>query len=157
LFIKILIDSTGKLKLSDFGYAKLESENLEQIFQETYETTSPQWSQSASKPEFKVYQKPFGQMSYMAPEIILGEDNTKESDLWSLGCILYKMYTGNVPFVANDVEQLKNMIVNKELPNPKGNKLSTKPSTEFLNLIKGLLEKNPSKRFLIYFYYTSDK
>jgi serine/threonine-protein kinase ULK4 len=143
-----MIDGDGKLKLSDFGFAKLEGEDLEVIFQETFETTSAQWSQTASsaKPP-KVYKKPFGDLAYIAPEILMGGDNTKESDLWSFGCILYQMYSGNLPFVSEDPEHLRNMILNKELPNPKGNKLSVKPSNDFLNLLKGLLEKDPRKRF----------
>ena len=144
-----MIDGSGNLKLSDFGLAKLEGEDLEQIFQETFDGTSSQWTQSATSPNKppKVYKKPFGDLSYMAPEVIMGEDNSRESDLWSLGCIFYQMYTGSLPFVSENLEQLKHMIVNKELPNPKGNKLSTKPSNEFISLLKGLLEKTPAKRF----------
>ena len=148
-----MIDGNGTLKLSDFGLAKLESEDLEAIFQETFDTTSPQWTDQASsssastKPTTKVYKKPFGDLKNLAPEILLGEDNSKESDLWSFGCVLYQMYTGSVPFVSEDLDQLRNMIMHKELPNPKGNKLSTKPSSEFLNLLKGLFEKDPAKRF----------
>ena len=147
-----MIDGNGTLKLSDFGLAKLEGEDLEAIFQETFDTTSTQWTDQAASgsskpPSAKVYKKPFGDMKTLAPEILQGEDNTKESDFWSLGCLLYQMYTGNLPFVSEDLEQLRHMILNKELPNPKGNKLSTKPSSEFLNLLKGLLEKNPAKRF----------
>ena len=56
------------------------------------------------------------------------------------------MYTGSLPFVSENPEELKKMILNKELPNPKGNKLSTKPSPEFISLLRGLLEKSPSKR-----------
>lgn len=143
-----MVDGNGNLKLSDFGFAKQEGEDLESIFQETFETTSSQWAQSTSnsKPP-KIYKKPFGDINYMAPEVILGEDNSQASDFWSLGCIFYKMYTGNCPFIADDVEHLKNLIVNRELPNPKGNKMSTKPSNEFLSLLKSLLEKTPNKRY----------
>lgn len=142
-----MIDGEGNLKLSDFGYAKGEGEDLEAVFHETIDNTSSQWTQTSPDAKGpKSYKKPFGDFSYMAPEVIQGEENTFASDLWSLGCILYKMYTGSCPFVADDDEHLKNMIINKELPNPKGNKLSTKPSNEFLSLLKGLLEKDPSKR-----------
>lgn len=142
-----MVDGNGNLKLADFGYAKVEGEDLEKIFHETCETTSSQWAQSASsvKPP-KSYTKPFGDLSYMAPEVIQGEENTQHSDFWSLGCIFYRMYTGSSPFVADDPEHLKNLIINKEMPNPKGNKLSNKPSNEFLSLLKGLLDKNPAKR-----------
>ncbi|CAF0783549.1 unnamed protein product [Brachionus calyciflorus] len=146
---KIMIDGEGNLKLSDFGFSKAENEDLEAVFHETVENTNSQWTQNASESESKepkIYKKPFGDISYMAPEILLGEDNSYASDLWSLGCILYKMYTGSCPFFADNDEHLKHMIIYKELPNPKGNKLSTKPSNEFLSLLKGLLEKDPSKR-----------
>jgi serine/threonine-protein kinase ULK4 len=142
-----MIDGNGTLKLSDFGLAKMEGEDLEAIFQETFDSTSSQWSQSASTTKTpKVYKKPFGDLRYMAPEVVANEDNTKESDIWSLGCLLYQMYTGSLPFVSENPEELKKMILNKELPNPKGNKLSTKPSPEFISLLRGLLEKSPSKR-----------
>ena len=152
-----MIDGNGTLKLSDFGLAKLEGEDLESIFQETFDTTSPQWTEQATTastaspkqapPAAKVYKKPFGDLKYLAPEILMGEENSKESDLWSLGCLLYQMYTGSGPFIAEDTDQLRSMILNKETPNPKGNKLSTKPSSEFLSLLKGLLDKDSAKRF----------
>jgi serine/threonine-protein kinase ULK4 len=147
-----MVDGDGCLKLSDFGFAKLEGEDLESIFKETFDATSSQWSQSGSNKPLKTYKKPFGDLRSIAPEVLIGEENTQESDLWSLGCMLYQMYTGNCPYVANDPEQLKHMILGKELPNPKGNKLSTKISQEFLNLLRGLLVKDPSKRL----FYISD-
>lgn len=144
-----MVDGNGNLKLADFGYSKQDGEDLESIFQETYETTSSQWAQSMSNAKApKVYKKPFGDLNYMAPELLLGEDNSQKSDFWSLGCIFYRMYTGTCPFVADDPEHQKNLIINKELPNPKGNKLSVKPSNEFLSLLKGLLHKSPSKRYI---------
>lgn len=142
-----MVDGEGKLKLSDFGYAKAEEEDLELIFKETMENTNYQWTASGSQSkELRSYKKPFGDILYMAPEVLKGEENTYSSDLWSLGCILYRMYTGSCPFVADNKEHSIQMIINKEMPNPKGNTLSTKPSNDFLSLLKGLLEKDPSKR-----------
>jgi serine/threonine-protein kinase ULK4 len=145
---KLMIDGDGSLKLSDFGLSKIESEDLEQIFIDTYEQTDTNKDNTNNK----VYKKPFGDVNYMAPEILLNDsDNTKESDLWSLGCILYKMYTGTLPFSTNEdnnLQQLKHAMLTKELPHPKGNKLSIKPSNDFWNLLKGLLEKDPSKRLV---------
>jgi serine/threonine protein kinase len=39
-----------------------------------------------------------GTIGYMAPEIIMGEDATAQSDVFSLGVVLYQMVTGYVPF-----------------------------------------------------------
>lgn len=142
-----MVDGEGKLKLSDFGLAKAEGEDLEVVFKETIENTNSQWTASESQSkDSKLFKKPFGDISYMAPEVLKGEDNSYASDLWSLGCIFYRMYTGSCPFVADNKDQLTQMIINKEMPNPKGNTLSTRPSNEFISLLKGLLEKDATKR-----------
>lgn len=142
---KIMVDGDGRLKLSDFGFAKAENEDLEVMFRETLEATSTQWSQSNMK-QPREYKKPFGDIHCIAPEVLSGHENTPESDLWSMGCVFYRMYTGEYPFISADAEQLKNMIIHKDFPNPKGNTLSTMPSSQFLTLLRGLLEKDPGKR-----------
>lgn len=37
-----------------------------------------------------------GSPQYMAPEVIQGAPHTQQSDLWSLGCVLYEMFTGKL-------------------------------------------------------------
>src|SRR5262249_8132514 len=39
-----------------------------------------------------------GTPAYMAPEQARGEPATEQSDLFSLGCVLYRVCTGNIPF-----------------------------------------------------------
>jgi len=34
----------------------------------------------------------------MAPEIVAGKGHGKPVDWWTMGCFLYEMLTGNVPF-----------------------------------------------------------
>lgn len=49
----------------------------------------------------------FGSPQYMSPEQLLGKDVGPESDLYSLGCVLYEMLTGNQPFQgSNTVETI---------------------------------------------------
>ena len=48
---------------------------------------------------------------YRAPEIILELDYDEKIDIWSLGCILFELYTGTPLFVGeDDVDQLCKMI-----------------------------------------------
>ena len=39
-----------------------------------------------------------GTINYMAPETIDNSVSVMETDLWALGCIIFKMLTGRVPF-----------------------------------------------------------
>ena len=39
-----------------------------------------------------------GTINYMAPETIDDSVSVMETDLWALGCIIFKMLTGRVPF-----------------------------------------------------------
>lgn len=41
--------------------------------------------------------------SYRAPEIILGCPYTEKIDIWSLGCIVAELYTGQVLFDSENV------------------------------------------------------
>lgn len=40
----------------------------------------------------------FGTQGYIAPEILKKEPYTFSCDLWSLGCILYSILSGMLPF-----------------------------------------------------------
>ena len=42
-----------------------------------------------------------GTVDYVAPEIVNGEEPTFASDLWSLGVILFQIFTGKMPFKSD--------------------------------------------------------
>ena len=82
-----------------------------------------------------------GTLPYMAPEILKGEKYNYKCDLWSIGIIIYILYFGIFPYraknqkaIINEIEQLGKKIL-KETDNK-----------ELDDLIKKLLEKDPSKR-----------
>jgi serine/threonine protein kinase len=82
-----------------------------------------------------------GTTIYMASEILNGEKYNYKCDLWSLGIIIYKLYFGKSPFPGESEEAIKKYIEQF------GNKLLKKTGNEKMDdLIKKLLEKNPSKR-----------
>ena len=42
--------------------------------------------------------EPFGTLGYASPEVLLKDPYSFECDLWSLGCIIYALYSGCLPF-----------------------------------------------------------
>ena len=54
---------------------------------------------------------------YKAPEVLLKDKYFKSSDIWSLGCCLITMLTGERPWEGvDDLTQLKRCIKNKLTP-----------------------------------------
>lgn len=46
--------------------------------------------------------EPFGTLGYVAPEVLQKKPYTFSCDVWSLGCILYALLSGSLPFDHND-------------------------------------------------------
>ena len=86
-----------------------------------------------------------GTLSYMAPEIIKGENYNNKVDIWSLGCIIYELCTLNYCFKSNSIDKLIN-----DINNQKPGKIDSKEYGIWLqNLIDSLLVKDNKKRLNI--------
>ena len=78
---------------------------------------------------------------YLAPELLNGTGIPSfASDMYSLGCLLYRMAMGVPPFTSNNFEEMCR-IVQECPPEP-----MTKVSSEFSDLVMKLLKKNPYER-----------
>jgi serine/threonine-protein kinase len=75
----VMVTRTGDVKLMDFGIAK--DQTADDLTQEGLLVGSP---------------------SYLAPEVLLGERNDPQSDLWALGVTLYELCAGVRPFTGKD-------------------------------------------------------
>ncbi|XP_071417450.1 serine/threonine-protein kinase ULK4 isoform X2 [Pithys albifrons albifrons] len=142
---KILLEGSGTLKFSSFCLAKVDGENLEEFFAlvgtEEGEDVTESTPQGYFKNRFR------GSPLYTAPEAIKGDDFCKASDLWSLGCLLYEMFSGKPPFFSESSSELIEKILSEDPlpPKPEGSAFQ-EPSAEFISLLDGLLQKDPQKR-----------
>jgi calcium-dependent protein kinase len=76
----------------------------------------------------------------VAPEILNFQGYGMETDMWSLGIILYLVYYGELPFVgSNDVDTIDNILSKKPIFNNLKNSLAN-------DLVSKLLDKNPKTR-----------
>ncbi|KAM6169783.1 serine/threonine-protein kinase ULK4 isoform 2-T2 [Rhynchocyon petersi] len=143
---KILLEGPGTLKFSNFCLAKVEGENLEEFFAlVAAEEGSGETGDGALKKNMKSRVK--GCLVYTAPEVLRGADFSITSDLWSLGCLLYEMFSGKPPFFSDRFSDLVEQILYQDPlpPVPKDSSLP-KASSDFMNLLDGLLHKEPQKR-----------
>uniref|UniRef100_A0A8C2SZ16 Unc-51 like kinase 4 n=1 Tax=Coturnix japonica TaxID=93934 RepID=A0A8C2SZ16_COTJA len=142
---KILLEGPGTLKFSNFCLAKADGENLEEFF--TLVESEDTGDVVENAPQRHLKNRLQGSPLYTAPEVIKGEDFSKSSDLWSLGCLLYEMFSGRPPFFSENCSELIEKILYEDPlpPRPKGSAFQ-KPSAEFVSLLDGLLQKDPQKR-----------
>jgi urea transport system substrate-binding protein len=85
-----------------------------------------------------------GTPNYMAPEQICGEPLDERADLFSLGCVMYRMLSGKIPFEKENTLAVLHAVVESEIPALKD--LDQKLPKEVYGLMTKLLSKNPADR-----------
>jgi serine/threonine protein kinase len=92
---------------------------------------------------FKTDERSFsfcGSPEYMCPEILKREGHNHMVDYYTLGAILYEMLTGLPPYYTNNKNEMTRRILDAELSYP------SNLNPEVVELMKGLLDRNPNKR-----------
>eukprot|EP01114_Cavostelium_apophysatum_P001127 TRINITY_DN10968_c0_g1_i1.p1 TRINITY_DN10968_c0_g1~~TRINITY_DN10968_c0_g1_i1.p1 ORF type:complete len:531 (-),score=159.02 TRINITY_DN10968_c0_g1_i1:65-1657(-) len=112
----ILVDGHGHVCLTDFGLSK----ELDSVGATTKTVC--------------------GTPTYLAPEVLLGQPYGNAIDWWSLGVVLFELFTGMNPFDARDFDAVLNNILHCSIVIP-----DYVPSAA-RDLIEKLLQRNPQKR-----------
>jgi serine/threonine protein kinase/WD40 repeat protein len=85
-----------------------------------------------------------GTPAYMSPEQANGLAAGPQSDLFSLGCVLYRLATGRLPFQGDNLLGILSAILNTEPIPPR--QLNLQLPRQLNDLILRLLAKGPEKR-----------
>ena len=114
----IMITNDGKVKIMDFGLAKVGKDS--------------QLTKLGST---------VGTIAYMSPEQTQGETIDNRTDIWSFGVVLYEMVTGKMPFKGEYDQAVIYSILNEE-PEP-----DNEFDEGLKHIISKSLEKNPDDRY----------
>lgn len=86
-----------------------------------------------------------GSPSYMSPEQVQSAEITAQSDIYSLGAVMYELLTGFRPFRANNLSKLLHQIV--YATPPPLHSLREEISEDLEQVVARSLQKEPEKRF----------
>jgi serine/threonine-protein kinase len=117
----IIIMKNGKLKIADFGIARIESSNLTQVG------------------------AVMGTPGYMSPEQYSGRAVDWRADLFSAGVVMYQLLTGARPFTGA-TETIAYKICHEQPPRPSEVE-GARCGTEFDAVVMTALAKRPEDRF----------
>lgn len=118
----IMLTALGNVKLADFGIVSV-----------------------TGSAELTMADQILGTPAYMSPEQIKGDELTLQTDIFSLGIVMYEMVAGKRPFAGTNPVALIQSIV-KDEPEPPGTLNPDVPSA-LSGVIMKCLEKDPGVRY----------
>ncbi|HEX8637166.1 MAG TPA: serine/threonine-protein kinase [Pyrinomonadaceae bacterium] len=118
----IMLTENGKLKVLDFGIARL--------------LGSARMTRAGNI---------IGTLEYMAPEQVKGQETDGRSDIYALGMMLYEMLTGRLPFQTENEFELMKLQTETMPPSPR--EINPAIPVEVEEAIMRAIQKNPDERF----------
>ena len=116
----IMLSGENDIKITDFGAAQTSATETTQI-------------------------TGIGSPAYMSPEQVREQQLTHQTDIFSLGVVLYQMLTGKLPFQANNNYSMIYQIINTEATPPSNLRPEVPSSLDAI--VKRALQKNTADRY----------
>jgi serine/threonine protein kinase len=129
----VFLVSDGRVKLLDFGLAKLPPPD------------SADLSQQSTTPDLSHPGRALGTAAYMSPEQVLGLEADHRSDIFALGSVLYEMLTGARAFQRSTAVETMSAVLRDEPPDVIALNPSIPPSAAAT--VRRCLEKSRDERF----------
>src|SRR4029077_2735250 len=126
----VFITKEGRVKILDFGIAKLSATGSE----------GPSFQMAATEPVMVL-----GTVGYMSPEQVRGELVDRRSDIFAFGAILYEMLTGTRAFKRSSSIETLSAILKEDPPDLSDSLPNIPPQVE--KLVRRCLEKDRDQRF----------
>ncbi|MGW4645407.1 protein kinase domain-containing protein [Kitasatospora sp. NPDC004289] len=120
----VMVSTKGTVKVMDFGIARALQSGVTSMTQTGMVVGTPQ---------------------YLSPEQALGKSVDARSDLYSVGCMLYELLTGQLPFDGDSPFSIAYKHVQEEPPAPSGTNPAVRPGVDAL--VARALRKDPGHRF----------
>jgi len=125
----ILLQGETNIKISDFGSAALQSDQSTQV-------------------------SGVGSPAYMSPEQVKEHRLTHQTDIYSLGVVMYKLLTGKLPFDATNNHSMIYHIINIEPPPPSA--FRPEIGRELDAIVRRAMEKDIAKRYQTWDEFAND-
>ena len=119
----LLINTENVLKVTDFGIAQ------------AYTDTMPQTRSEVV----------WGSPHYFAPEQARGEKPSPASDVYSIGIVMFEMFTGRLPYIGSSQRELALAHIQNEIPRAK--EFNPDLPDDLSNVIAKVMDKRPNDRY----------
>ncbi|HTN95133.1 MAG TPA: serine/threonine-protein kinase [Gallionella sp.] len=125
----ILLQGESEIKISDFGSAAVQNQQTTQV-------------------------SGVGSPAYMSPEQVKELKLTHQTDIYSLGVVMYKLLTGKLPFDASNNVSMIYHIINIEPSPPSSFRPETPPDLD--KIVLRAMEKDTVKRYQTWEEFAND-
>ena len=95
-----------------------------------------------------------GSPAYMSPEQVRDHDLTHQTDIFSLGVVMYQLLGGKLPFKATNNFSMVYQIINVDPPPPSVHRPEIPPAVDLI--VKRAMQKNPERRYQTWHEFSAD-